>query len=54
MLVDFAISSLVNELSDSLSGRISEGDVWLNFSDEVSSGLVDSDEGSVVQLSQSQ
>ena len=52
--VDFSVSSLENEFSNSFSGRISEGDIWLNFSEEVGWSFVDSDKGSVVDLSQSE
>lgn len=54
LLVNFTITSLENEFSDGLSGRISEGDVGLNSSENVGWSLIDSDEGSVVDLSQSE
>ena len=54
LLVNFTITSLENEFSDGLSGRVSEGDVGLNSSENVAGSLIDSDEGSVVDLSQSE
>jgi len=52
--VDFTISSLENEFSNGFSWRISEGDIRLNFSEEIWWSLVDSDKSSVVDLSQSE
>ena len=54
LLVDLSVTSLVDQFSDGFSWWVSEGYVGLNSSQEVYWGLVDSDEGSVVQLSQSQ
>ena len=54
MPVDLAISSLENEFSDGFSGRIAESDVGLNFSEKVGRGFIDSDEGSVMDLPQSE
>ena len=51
--VDLAISSLIDELLDSRSGRVSISDVRLDYSDHVHSGLGHSDEHSVVELSES-
>ena len=59
LFIDFSISSLVDKFFDGFSGRITkllsfipEGDVWLNSSHEVDGGFVDSDKGSVVELSE--
>ncbi len=47
-------TSLVDEFLDGFSGWVSEGDVWLDSSQQVGGSLVYSDENSVVDLSQSQ
>lgn len=52
--VDLAISSLVDQVSDSLLAGVSVGNVGFNSSDHVDSGLVESHESSVVELSQSE
>ena len=52
--VHLGVSPLVHELSNGVSGWVAEGNVWLDLLDHVEGGLVDSDEGSVVDLSQSQ
>ncbi len=52
--VDLAVSSLENEFSNGFSGRISEGDVGLNFSEKVGRSFVHSDKGSVMDLPQSE
>ena len=52
--VDFTISSLEDEFSDGFSWRISESDVRLNFSEEIWWSFVDSNKGSIVDLSQSE
>ncbi len=52
--VDFTISSLEDKFSNGFSWRISKGDVRLNFSEEIWWSFVDSDKGSVVDLSQSE
>lgn len=52
--VDLAISSLVDELGDGLSGWVTEGDVWLNNTDHVPGGLVKLDKNTVVELSKSE
>ena len=52
-VVDASVSSLVDELSDGLSGWISVGDEWLDHLDHVPGGLVDFDKDAVVQLSKS-
>jgi len=54
LFVDFAVSSLQNELSDGFSGRIPEGHVRLNLSEKVWWSFIDSDESSVMDLSQSE
>ena len=54
LLVNLSVTSLEDQLSDCLSGWVTEGNVWLDSSQEVDCGLVDSDESAVVQLSQSQ
>lgn len=53
-LVHFAVSSLVNHLSDSLKGWISVCDVWFDHSDHVHCGLVNLNEDCVVDLEQSE
>lgn len=53
MLVNLTETSLVDELLDGFPGWVSKSDVRLDLSDQVGSGLVDSDEGSVVELSKS-
>lgn len=54
LLVDLSKSSLKDEISDGLSGRISVGNVRFDFSQKIYSGLVDSDEAGVVELSELQ
>ena len=54
LLVDLSVSSLENNFSDGLSGWVSEGDVWLNSSEDVGWGFIDSDEDTIVDLSQSE
>ena len=54
LLVDLAITSLENESSDGFSGWVSVGDVWLNSSEHIDGSLIDSDEDTVVELSQSE
>lgn len=51
--VDLSVSSLVNEVLDGGSGWVSVGHEWLNDLDHVPGGLVEFDEHSVVELSQS-
>jgi hypothetical protein len=51
---DLTIASLVDEISDGLLGGISISNVWFNSSDHIDGGLVESYEGSVVELSQSE
>lgn len=52
--VDLAVTSLVDESSDAITGGVSVSDVGLNSSDHVDGGLVESNENSVVELSESQ
>lgn len=54
LLVDLAVTSLENKFADGLAGRISESDVGLNSSEHVGGGFVDSNEDSVVELSESE
>ena len=52
--VNLAVASLVDELLDGCLGWVSIGNVRLNASEHVDGGLVQSNEHSVVQLSQSE
>ena len=52
--VDLTISSLVDKLGDGGSGWETVSDEWLDDSDHVPGGLVELDENSVVELSQSE
>ena len=52
--VDLTISSLVDEVRDGGSGWESVSDEWLDHLDHVPGGLVELDEHTVVQLSQSE
>ena len=52
--VDFAESALVDKLADGITGGISVGDEWLTDSDHVHGGLVELNEHTVVELSESQ
>jgi hypothetical protein len=54
LAVDLAVASLVDKLSDQTLRRIAVGNVGLNSSDHVPGSLVESNEHSVVELSQSQ
>jgi hypothetical protein len=47
------VASLVDELGDSFSGRITVSDEWLDNTDHVPGGFVELHEHSVVELSQS-
>ena len=51
--IDLAEASLVDKLGDGLLRRVAVSNVWLDFSDHIDGCLVQSDEHSVVQLSQS-
>jgi len=52
--VHLAVASLVDQLLDHGRGGVSVGDEWLHHADHVDGGLVQTDEHSVVQLSQTQ
>lgn len=52
--VDLSVSSLENEFADGFARGVSEGDVGLDSSEEVGGGLVDSNEDSIVELSESE
>lgn len=52
--VDLSVSSLVDQSADVITAWVSIGDVWLNKSDHVNGGAVQSDEDSVVELSESE
>ncbi len=54
LLVNLSITSLQDKLSDGLSGWVTKGNVWLNSSQEIDCGFVDSDESTIMQLSESQ
>jgi len=51
---NLGITSLVDQIRNSLSGRISESDVSFDFLQHVHGGSVNSDQGSIVDLSQSE
>ena len=53
-VVDLSVSSLIDDLGDHASGWITIGDEWLDHLDHVPGGLVQLDEDSVMELSQSQ
>ena len=53
-LVDLSISSLVDKIGDGLLVGVTISNVWLNLSNHVDGGLVQSDEDTIVKLSQSQ
>lgn len=52
--VDLSVTSLVDKLSDQALAGVTVGNVGLNSSDHVHGGLVESNENSVVELSQSE
>lgn len=52
-LVNLSIPSLVDEVSDGLLAGVAISNVGFNSSDHVDGSLVESNKGSVVQLSQS-
>ena len=54
LLVNFSVTSLQDKLSDGLSGWVTKGNVWLNSSQKIHYGFVDSDESAIMQLSESQ
>ena len=53
-MIDFTISSFVDQFSNSFSSWITIGDVWFNFSEQVSGGFINSNECTIVDLSESQ
>jgi len=54
LLVDLTETSLVNQVRDGMSGGISESDIRFDLLDHVKGSSVDSDEGGVVDLSESE
>jgi len=52
--VDSGISSLVDQFLDGSSGGVSESDVGEDLLEHVLSGFIDTDEGGVMDLSQSE
>jgi len=54
LLVDLTITSLVDQVRKSMSGGITESDIRFDLLDHVKSSSVNSDEGSVVDLSKSE
>ena len=52
--VNLTVTSLVDEGSNSVSGRVSISDIRLDHSDHVDGGSVESDKHAVVELSESQ
>lgn len=52
--VNLTVSSLVDKVGDGGSGWETISDEWLDHSDHVPSGLVELDENTVVELSQSE
>ena len=53
-LVDLSISSFVDKIGDGLLGGVTISNIWLNLSNHVDGGLVQSDEDTIVKLPQSQ
>ena len=54
LLVDLTESSLVDQVRNSLSSGITEGNIRLDLLEHVQGSSVDSDKGSVVDLSESE
>jgi len=54
LLINFSVSSLVDQVRDNLSGWVAEGDERLDLLEHVEGGSVDSDEDGVVELSKSE
>ena len=54
LTVDLGKASLVDEVVDGLSGRVTIGNVGFNLSDHVHGCFVELDKGAVVELSQSE
>jgi len=54
LLVDFSVTSLVDQIVDDLFGGITESNIRLNFLKHIQSGSVYSDQSGVVDLSESE
>lgn len=54
LTINLSVTSLVDKGANSLQGRFTIGDVWLNELQHVHGGLVDTEEGGVVDLSEAQ
>lgn len=54
LALDLAVTALVDKLADGVVAGIAVGDVWLNATEHVDGGLVDTDEDTVVKLAQPQ
>ena len=54
LLVEFSVTSLVDQIVDDLSGGVTEGNIRLNFLKHIQSGSVYSDQSGVVDLSKSE
>jgi len=54
LLVDLAVSTLVDELADGLQVRITEGDVRVDDGEHLGGGLVQANENTVVDLKKSE
>jgi len=54
LLVDLTVTSLIDQLRNSGSGRITESNKRLDLLDHVKSSSVDSDEDGIVYLSESE
>ena len=52
--IDFTIPSLKDKFSNGFPGRISVGDIGFDSSKHIDGGFIDSNENSVVELSQSE
>ena len=52
--VDLAVSTFVDESFDGVAGWVSVGHVWLDVADHVDGGSVQTDEHSVVELTESE
>ena len=53
-LIDLSVATLVDEAADGVAAGVAVGDVWLDNADHVDGGLVELDEDSVVELSQTE
>jgi len=54
LLVDLAVTALVDKIGDGLQGGLAVGDVWLNAGEHGHGGEVDLHEGGVVKLTQTE